>query len=62
MLHPYFSAPSCQSLTLAYLLAEGKNKDIGLWHSDRLGDPHANNTHQSNISACQTPNDSVNFD
>ena len=28
MLQPYYSAPSCQRLTLAYLLAEGKNKGM----------------------------------
>ena len=62
MLQPYFSASSYQCLTLAYLLASGKNKASGLWHSDRLHVPHADNIQQPNIPACQTPNDGVNYD
>jgi hypothetical protein len=46
MLQTHYCASSCQCLAFVYVLAEDKNKGIGLWHSDSLHEPHADNIHQ----------------
>jgi hypothetical protein len=55
MLQPYYSASSCHCLAFVYLLAEDKNKGIGLWHSDSLHDPHADNKNQCLLAGSSVP-------